>query len=233
VRVTQGVIRWAQLAEGRVAGVFLVGGSSRIPLVATLLHRALGEAPVAIDQPELVVAEGSLVGGASAAPVSAGPAPGPQTGPMPRLNADGYAPPPMAVSAPPVSGPPVSSPPISGAPVSAGRVYGSANAPVSPGLGAPVSPGLGAPVSPGLGAPVSPGPGAPSSPAMPYPAAPIYPPRPQPPQPGHAVDGRQRSAGVRALLAGLLLLLLITVPLVAGYISYRLSAGVWPPPFGR
>src|SRR5262249_6989188 len=37
VRVTQGVIRWARLAEGRVAGVFLVGGSSRIPLVATML----------------------------------------------------------------------------------------------------------------------------------------------------------------------------------------------------
>src|SRR5207247_1810164 len=39
---------------------FLVGGASRIPLVATLLHRALGEPPLAIEQPELVVAEGSL-----------------------------------------------------------------------------------------------------------------------------------------------------------------------------
>jgi len=218
VRVTQGVIRWAQLAEGRVAGVFLVGGSSRIPLVATLLHRALGEAPVAIDQPELVVAEGSLVGGASAAPVSAGPAPGPQTGPMPRLNADGYAPPPVAVSAPPVSSPPISSPPISsppisGAPVSAGRIYGvaSANAPVSPGVAA-------------MGSPVSP--------AIPYVAAPTYPPRPQPPEPGRVVDARQRSAGVRALLAILLVLLLITVPVAAFYVSYYLTTSVWPPPFG-
>jgi hypothetical protein len=213
VRVTQGVIRWAQLAEGRVAGVFLVGGSSRIPLVATLLHRALGEAPVAIDQPELVVAEGSLVGGASAAPVSAGPAPGPQTGPMPRLNAEGYAVPPVAVvSAPPVSSPPISSPPISGAPVSAGRVYGSASA------NAPISPGV-APMSP------------PVSPPIPY-VPPTYPPHPQPPQPGRVVDGRQRSTGVRALLAVLLVLLLITVPVLAGYISYRLTTGVWPPPFG-
>ena len=38
----------------------LVGGSSRIPLVATLLHRRFGVAPVLVDQPELVVALGSL-----------------------------------------------------------------------------------------------------------------------------------------------------------------------------
>ncbi len=70
IRVTQGVIRWAQLAKGRIAGVFLVGGSSRIPLVATMLHQALGEAPVAIEQPELVVAEGSVVGEAASIPVT-------------------------------------------------------------------------------------------------------------------------------------------------------------------
>ncbi len=60
VRVTEGALRWAKLAEGRLAGVFLVGGASRIPLVATLLHQTLGEPPLAIEQPELVVAEGSL-----------------------------------------------------------------------------------------------------------------------------------------------------------------------------
>src|SRR5947209_777976 len=60
VRVTEGAMRWAKLAEGRLAGVLLVGGASRIPLLATLLHRALGEPPLAIEQPELVVAEGSL-----------------------------------------------------------------------------------------------------------------------------------------------------------------------------
>jgi alpha-glucoside transport system substrate-binding protein len=43
-----------------VGAVFLVGGSSRIPLAATLLHRTLRIAPTVIDQPELVVAEGSL-----------------------------------------------------------------------------------------------------------------------------------------------------------------------------
>src|SRR5262249_10523972 len=43
-----------------IAGLFLVGGSSRIPLVATLLHEVLGIAPIVGEQPELVVAEGSL-----------------------------------------------------------------------------------------------------------------------------------------------------------------------------
>lgn len=70
VRVTQGVMRWAKIAEGRSAGVFLVGGSSRIPLMVTLLHKALGEPPVVIEQPELVVAEGSLVIG-TASPIAA------------------------------------------------------------------------------------------------------------------------------------------------------------------
>jgi len=76
VRITQGLLRWADLPEGRLAGVFLVGGASRIPLVATLLHRELGEAPVVIEQPELVVAEGSIL--ADAALLTTGPAaPGP------------------------------------------------------------------------------------------------------------------------------------------------------------
>ncbi|GAA3243602.1 Hsp70 family protein [Dactylosporangium siamense] len=42
-----------------LAGLFLVGGSSRMPLVATLLHQATGVAPTVLEQPELVVAEGS------------------------------------------------------------------------------------------------------------------------------------------------------------------------------
>jgi cell division ATPase FtsA len=72
VQVTRSLLRWADLPEGRLAGVFLVGGASRIPLVATLLHRALGEAPVVIEQPELVVAEGSIL--ADAAMLASGPA---------------------------------------------------------------------------------------------------------------------------------------------------------------
>ncbi|WP_051800090.1 Hsp70 family protein [Catenuloplanes japonicus] len=41
-------------------GVFLVGGASRMPLAASLLHQALGVRPTLLDQPELVVAEGAL-----------------------------------------------------------------------------------------------------------------------------------------------------------------------------
>src|SRR4051812_18073528 len=77
VRITKRLLDWADLPEGRLAGVFLVGGASRIPLVATLLHRELGEAPVAIEQPELVVPEGSTR--ADAALLAPGPAaPGPR-----------------------------------------------------------------------------------------------------------------------------------------------------------
>ena len=96
VRVTKELLDWAQLAEGRLAGVFLVGGASRIPLVATLLHRAIGEAPVAIEQPEMVVAEGSLL--ADEALLAGEPAaPGP-TEEMPRY---GVRPPPTPPPPPP------------------------------------------------------------------------------------------------------------------------------------
>ena len=43
-----------------VAGLFLVGGSTRMPLVATILHQATGIAPTVLEQPEIVVAEGAL-----------------------------------------------------------------------------------------------------------------------------------------------------------------------------
>ncbi|GLY03654.1 MULTISPECIES: Hsp70 family protein [Actinoplanes] len=78
VKVTENILRWADLKEGRLAGVFLVGGASRIPLVATLLHRALGDPPVVIEQPELVVAEGSILAGAALL-TSEPAAPGPTT----------------------------------------------------------------------------------------------------------------------------------------------------------
>src|SRR4029453_2617490 len=105
----------------------LVGGGSRIPMVATLVAEATGFPPIVIEQPELVVAEGALhlapnalpggVPGAvsggvpgvvSGAPVPAsGPAPGPAgpaTGTAVPVSGPGpYAP----VSGPayPVSGP--------------------------------------------------------------------------------------------------------------------------------
>jgi peptide/nickel transport system substrate-binding protein len=96
VAATRLAIRSAGLTEHQIAGVFLVGGSSRMPLAATLLHRGLGRVPSAVEQPELVVADGSLyamppprrpaappprpaqAGPAQAGPAQAGPA---QAGP--------------------------------------------------------------------------------------------------------------------------------------------------------
>ncbi|MFU8873574.1 Hsp70 family protein [Micromonospora sp. SL4-19] len=60
VAETRRVITAAGLTPERLAGLFLVGGSSRIPLVARLLHAELGIAPTVLEQPELPVAEGAL-----------------------------------------------------------------------------------------------------------------------------------------------------------------------------
>ncbi|WP_432994780.1 Hsp70 family protein [Dactylosporangium sp. CA-233914] len=87
---------------GRLSGVFLVGGGSRVPLVATLLHQALGIAPVILEQPELVVAHGSLLTPAPAAPPAAVPAPPPAV----------PAPPPAVPDPPPAAPPPAALPPL-------------------------------------------------------------------------------------------------------------------------
>jgi ABC-type branched-subunit amino acid transport system substrate-binding protein len=102
VTATELAVTAAGITNQQLSAIFLVGGSSRIPLAATLLHRALGLAPSAIEQPELVVAEGALylappTGRAAVAgslPTSGGPSP--------------------------VSGAPISGTPISGTPVSPG-----------------------------------------------------------------------------------------------------------------
>ena len=62
VRLTQTLIRATGRDQADITGIFLVGGASRMPLAATLLHRATGIAPTAIDQPETVVANGALPG---------------------------------------------------------------------------------------------------------------------------------------------------------------------------
>jgi ABC-type branched-subunit amino acid transport system substrate-binding protein len=135
VTATQIAITASAAGQSPISAVFLVGGSSRIPLAATLLHRALGLAPTAIEQPELVVAEGALhlappTGRAAVAgtgPMSSSPISGPPisgTGLEP--SGDVAAAP---VSAVPVSGQPVSSQPVSSQPVS--------SQPVSPGFSMP------------------------------------------------------------------------------------------------
>ncbi|WP_164842223.1 Hsp70 family protein [Actinoplanes solisilvae] len=67
------VIEAAGLKPAELAGLFLVGGSSRIPLVARLLHAELGIAPTVLEQPELPVAEGATL------PPASDPMPGSHT----------------------------------------------------------------------------------------------------------------------------------------------------------
>jgi actin-like ATPase involved in cell morphogenesis len=111
VQETGVVIRGCGLRPDQVSGLFLVGGSSRLPLAARLLHHDLGIAPTVLEQPELPVAEGAIaelapVGQQTAAitpvsgpvsPVSTGPISEPVSGgPVPA-----YGPAPGVPSGPP------------------------------------------------------------------------------------------------------------------------------------
>ncbi|WBB68071.1 Hsp70 family protein [Micromonospora sp. WMMD812] len=81
VAAARDVIGEAGLGPEQLAGLFLVGGSSRIPMVARMLHADLGIAPTVLEQPELPVAEGALTdlpqrrGARPAQPVPNPPAP--------------------------------------------------------------------------------------------------------------------------------------------------------------
>jgi hypothetical protein len=143
----------ARAGAAQLAGLYLVGGSSRIPVIATMLHQRLGVAPTLIDQPELLVAQGSLRAVAppspAAAPFGAGySAAGPVTsappGPFPpTLSGPTFPPVGMPVSAAPTSGPgndpyatgQVSAPPVgsvSGAPYPPGQPPAAMPAPGVP-----------------------------------------------------------------------------------------------------
>jgi molecular chaperone DnaK len=60
VALTVETVGQAGLLPDQLAAVFLVGGSSRIPLVARLVYQRLGIIPTTLDQPETVVARGAL-----------------------------------------------------------------------------------------------------------------------------------------------------------------------------
>jgi hypothetical protein len=59
VELLSRTIRSAGLAPERLAGIYLVGGSSRLPLVGTLIAEKLGVVPGSLDQPETAVALGA------------------------------------------------------------------------------------------------------------------------------------------------------------------------------
>ncbi|MFD0582182.1 Hsp70 family protein [Dactylosporangium darangshiense] len=59
VAATKSALWSAGPAASTVGAVFLVGGSSRLPLATTALHRAISVAPTTLERPETVVAEGA------------------------------------------------------------------------------------------------------------------------------------------------------------------------------
>ncbi|MGH3645989.1 MAG: Hsp70 family protein [Micromonosporaceae bacterium] len=114
--LTARVMEQAKVGNDALAGLFLVGGSSRVPTVATILHRTIGVAPTVLEQPELVVAEGALH---ATRPATIG-APAPD-GPRPVTS---YLPPtsPAPLAQPPVAAPAPPPPPLPGKPPRYGSV---------------------------------------------------------------------------------------------------------------
>jgi hypothetical protein len=82
--LTGKVMRRCGVTAANLAGIFLVGGASRVPLAATTLHRATRVAPTVLEQPETVVAEGALHAVARTAPAAAvgSPPPPPAAAPV-------------------------------------------------------------------------------------------------------------------------------------------------------
>ncbi|SFW45903.1 type VII secretion-associated protein [Amycolatopsis australiensis] len=60
VELTVAAISDAGLRPKQLTAIFLVGGSSRIPMISRLVHERTGVVPTSLDQPETVVARGAL-----------------------------------------------------------------------------------------------------------------------------------------------------------------------------
>jgi molecular chaperone HscA len=91
--------------SGTLAGILLVGGSSRIPLAASRLHARFGVAPTVPEQPELPVAYGGLL-------VAPPPGAPPRRVPPPPAPVSGEVP--VSSTAEPVSASPYRISPVSG-----------------------------------------------------------------------------------------------------------------------
>ncbi|HEU5111317.1 MAG TPA: Hsp70 family protein [Micromonosporaceae bacterium] len=59
VELLAATIRSTGMSPDRLAGIYLVGGSSRIPVIATLIAEQLRVVPTSLDQPETAVALGA------------------------------------------------------------------------------------------------------------------------------------------------------------------------------
>ncbi|SDY64762.1 type VII secretion-associated protein, Rv3446c family, C-terminal domain-containing protein [Amycolatopsis xylanica] len=60
VELTRAAVDDAGLRPQQLSAIFLVGGSSRIPMISRLVHERTGVVPTTLDQPETVVARGAL-----------------------------------------------------------------------------------------------------------------------------------------------------------------------------
>jgi hypothetical protein len=92
---TQRVLGLTGRRPDQLAGLFLVGGSSRMPMVSKMLHEGLGIAPTVLEQPELPVSEGAAIALTSAVPVTP---PAPMPSPPPQLTAPSLGLPPVTGS---------------------------------------------------------------------------------------------------------------------------------------
>jgi molecular chaperone DnaK (HSP70) len=61
VELTCAAIEESGLRPAQLSAIFLVGGSSRIPMISRLVHERTGVVPTTLDQPETVVARGALL----------------------------------------------------------------------------------------------------------------------------------------------------------------------------
>jgi type VII secretion-associated protein (TIGR03931 family) len=84
--LTADTIASAGLRPDQLAAVFLVGGSSRIPLIARLVRERTGVLPTTLDAPETVVCRGALRA-VVADPMRPGPTPRPSPAAPPRYAA--------------------------------------------------------------------------------------------------------------------------------------------------
>jgi type VII secretion-associated protein (TIGR03931 family) len=104
--LTADTIASAGLRPEQLAAVFLVGGSSRIPLIARLVRERVGVLPTTLDAPETVVCRGALRA-VAVDPLRTGPTPRPAPRRMPPPLAPPRSPPPVYRQA----GPPALAPP--------------------------------------------------------------------------------------------------------------------------
>nr|BFE61683.1 hypothetical protein GCM10020063_062090 [Dactylosporangium thailandense] len=141
VQVALTTLKEARVRPDAVAGWFLVGGGTRTPLIATMLHRATGLAPTVLEEPQLVVAEGALHLATMPADSPVAAAPVVTSAPIAAAAPPFTAPPVTAapISAPPVTATPISAPPVTAAPFNAPPVTAAPISAPPVGVGAPVA----------------------------------------------------------------------------------------------